>query len=271
MPQRPKARANQIKSAPNKIAPPQPSPSIQKTPSRAAISQHPPVQMAASAKSSLADQVRREWKLFEEWLAELRQEANQAKSKALQELRQSLEVSKKSYPKGYHNALMNQFEVKKREILDEMGESPEFFHMVRTEWDERLERAGLKVEYWDPMTPEEQRVVQIALGGDTEEEEYYPSRGPPEMQNPALHLAVRHNRLFRPLGLITFTEHAFTYLRRNPRTSPICTIDSRSNTYTELITPSRHGRISTSSSTQPFRPHASSYSRKDWYAPSSHT
>ena len=237
MPQRPKARANQIKSAPNRIAvttpaPPAPAPapvaapvaasqpstfSVPRTPSRAAIRQPPPIQRAASAKPSLADQVRREWRFFEEWLAELRQEAGQAKSKALQELRQSLELSKKSYPKGYHNALMSQFEVKKQQILDEMGEGPDFFSVVRSEWDERLERAGLKVEYWDPMTPEEQRAVLMALGGDIEEEEHYPSRGPPEMQNPALlHLAVRHNCLFNPLELITLSGYTFTSLHREP-------------------------------------------------------
>ena len=46
-----------------------------------------------------------------------------------------------------------------------------YFDKARAKWDEKLERAGLKVEYWTNLTEDEKRRITNTLGADEESDE----------------------------------------------------------------------------------------------------
>lgn len=117
-----------------------------------------------------ADKVRHEWAAFETWLSIQRREAAVGVAAKLQELRQQMESTKKTVPKGFHPTLMKEYEESKQGV----GKEVEYGLVLRSrdEWDQRLETAGLKAEDWDPMTVAEQEAVRAALAGDSDDEDY---------------------------------------------------------------------------------------------------
>lgn len=122
-------------------------------------------------KTTLADRVRLEWSKFEAWLDTQRKEADVRIEGALHDLRLRMETTKRSLPKGFHPTLMKEYENEKRMIIDDKEERSVLVIRSRIEWEERLEKAGLKAEDWDPMTFAEQEAVRAALAGDSDEEE----------------------------------------------------------------------------------------------------
>jgi hypothetical protein len=152
--------------------------------------------LRASGKSkvTLADRVRLEWSKFEIWLETQRKEADIRIDDALQDLRQRMEITKRGLPKGFHPTLMKEYENEKRMILDDREERAVLVMRSRVEWEERLGKAGLKAEDWDPMTFAEQDAVRAALAGDSdeeeEEEEYVSSNSLGSGQDTATHWNV---------------------------------------------------------------------------------
>jgi len=139
----------------------------------------------AKAKVTPADRARLEWAAFDSWLSVQRKEAEVGKTVKLQELRVELESAKKTIPKGFHSTLMKGYEEKKIKIAKAV--QSELVLRSRDEWDERLEKAGLKAEDWDPMTYAEQEAVKAALAGDSDDEDYAPHEIPETVDSSAMH------------------------------------------------------------------------------------
>jgi hypothetical protein len=129
----------------------------------------PQAQPPPQPKATPADRVRLEWAGFEVWLSSQRKEVGGKKQIKLEELRQQIEFTKRTIPKGFHPTVMMGFEEKKEKVVKEI--EYELVLRSRDEWDERLDKAGLKAEDWDPMTFEEQEAVKAALASDEEENE----------------------------------------------------------------------------------------------------
>ena len=141
----------------------------------------PQPQLQPKVTLTPADRVRFQWATFEtEWLSVQRKELEVKKTGKLQELRQQMESTKKTIPKGFHPTLMREYEERKQGVAKEVE-----FELVlrsRDEWEERLDKAGLNAEDWDPMTSAEQETVRKALAGDSGDEEY-PTHVIPEAVN----------------------------------------------------------------------------------------
>jgi hypothetical protein len=158
----------------------------------------------AKAKVTPADRARLEWAAFDSWLSIQRKEAEVGKTVKLQELRLELESAKKTIPKGFHSTLMKGYEEKKIEIAKAV--QSELVLRSRDEWDERLEKAGLKAEDWDPMTYAEQEAVKAALAGDSDDEDYAPHEIPETVDSSALH---------RNVGIIFRADPQLSHLMKN--------------------------------------------------------
>lgn len=137
-------------------------------------------------KISLADRVRHEWAGFEVWLEGQRKQVDVQKEARVRALYQQIESKKRTLPKGFHPTLMKDFEDGKQKIAYE--EAYELVHRSRDEWEQRLEKAGLKAEDWDPMTLAEQEAVRSALAGLSDDEDDFSTRENFDfVENPALH------------------------------------------------------------------------------------
>jgi hypothetical protein len=158
----------------------------------------------AKAKVTPADRARLEWAAFDSWLSIQRREAEVDKTAKLQELRLELESAKKTVPKGFHATLMKGYEEKKKEIAK--GVQFELVLRSRDEWDDRLEKAGLKAEDWDPMTYAEQEAVKAALAGDSDDEDYAPPEVPETVDSSSLH---------RNVGIIFKADLQLSHLMNN--------------------------------------------------------
>jgi hypothetical protein len=76
----------------------------------------------------------------------------------------------------------------------------------RDEWDDRLGKAGLKAEDWDPMTYAEQEAVKAALAGDSDDEDYAPPEVPETVDSSSLH---------RNVGIIFKADLQLSHLMNN--------------------------------------------------------
>lgn len=123
----------------------------------------------AVAEPTSADKVRREWVQFETWVAVQRKEAAMTRESELQTAKQQMEVKKRGLPRGFHSGLVKEFEKTKRKAV--RASERVLADRFLAEWEARLEKAGLNLEDWDPMTPAEQEAVGSVLGAPSDSEE----------------------------------------------------------------------------------------------------
>lgn len=145
---------------------PRPKPTIRTT--AMPVSKPKPNKIVVVAPTP-ADKVRLEWAQFETWIAAQRKDASVTRESELSAAKQQMETKKRSLPKGFHATLMKDYEDGRQKII--RASERLLVDRFRVEWEERLEKAGLNVEDWDPMTPVEQEAVRSALEGPSDEEE----------------------------------------------------------------------------------------------------
>ncbi|KAF7984477.1 hypothetical protein HWV62_14592 [Athelia sp. TMB] len=116
-----------------------------------------------------ADKVRREWAQFAGWAAAQRADALAARDAELQAAAAQAEVKQRGLPRGLHAALGRELAQTRRRIT-RTGER-RLADRALAEWEARLERAGLALEDWDPMTPAEMAAVRAVLEGPSDDED----------------------------------------------------------------------------------------------------
>ena len=110
----------------------------------AAMPPRPTLRPNGKSKMTLADKVRLEWARFDVWLESQRKDVDDRRGeKSLQELRQCMEATKRSLPKGFHPTLMKEYENEKYMIVNDREERAVLVMRSRVEWEERLQKAGL--------------------------------------------------------------------------------------------------------------------------------
>lgn len=140
-------------------------------------------------------------------------------------LSQQTESKKKKLPKGFHATLVKEFEDAREKAVRDSER--EIVGRFRVEWEERLEKAGLRAEDWDPMTIAEQEAVRAALAGpsDDEEDEVVVDEDPVLAE-----FRATQQRIVSPFLVSLETVHPINIIIASSQNTHICLWCSRPHT-----------------------------------------
>lgn len=116
-----------------------------------------------AGKKALSDRVRRLWLAFESWLAQQQVHARKRRDDLLGDMDKKWRATPARFREQE-----SEHDANRMKLLRDLDE--ELVLAARTEWDRRLDNAGLKAEDWIDITLEETLAVERALGWELDDE-----------------------------------------------------------------------------------------------------